>query len=152
MKCLQWLIAWVTIPVVLMIQTASADSLIQVSQAMVNEAPPTVTVQAAYLDIANNSDQAITLTNVNSPLFTRIEFHATRLKDGVASMIRQDEINIPANSIFSFSPGDYHLMLFNPTRPLKQGDQVPLQLEFSDGTSISVEAMVVKPGTEHHHH
>ena len=92
------------------------------------------------------------LSGAKSTNFEKIEFHLTVMKDGVASMHRQDDITIPAHSNFSFSPGKYHLMLFNPVQAVKNGDSVPLDLLFSNGETLTVEAEVKRATLEEHHH
>ncbi len=131
---------------------ASADSSLQINNIVIHEAPPTVKVLAGYLDIKNDSQQPISLISVKSPLFAKVEFHGTLIEDGVAKMVHEKEISIPAGSVFSFSPGQYHLMLFNPTQPLKSGDSVPLEFHFSDNTEIMVNAIVIKADSHEHHH
>jgi len=142
----------------LSVPSVFADNTIQISNAWINEAPPTVKVIAGYLTIKNISDKTLDLITASSPDFEKIEFHSTKMEDGIASMQKIDVIVIPASSEFSFSPGEYHLMLFNGKKALKEGDSVPLELTFSDGQTISIHAEVKRANittdisTEHHHH
>ncbi|MBI4006210.1 MAG: copper chaperone PCu(A)C [Gammaproteobacteria bacterium] len=137
----------------LSVSSVIADNAILISNAWINAAPPTVQVVAAYMNIRNNSDEQIDLISARSPLFERIEFHFTRIENGVAKMQKQDNIPIAARSEFSFSPGEFHLMLFNNRKPLKAGDMVPLQFTFSDGQTVTINAEVKSANiaTEHHH-
>ena len=62
---------------------------------------------------------------------------------------------IEAENYIELSPGAYHLMLFNPDRPLKAGDNVIIHFNFSDGSSSIIEAPVKKRISDahnHHHH
>lgn len=126
---------------------------IKISNARINEAPPNIKVHAGYLDIINDNEKAIELVGASSPVFEKVEFHLTRINQGITSMQQQANILIPAKSIFSFSPGQYHLMLFNNKQPVQQGDIIPLKLVFSDGESVQADMHVkhVVPG-EHNHH
>ena len=135
-------------------QPVMADGNIQISNAWINEAPPTVKMHAGYLTIQNLADEDITLVSAQSPSFNNIEFHNTEVKDGIASMSKQDTIIIPAHTEFHFSPGANHLMLFNNTTPLNEGDKVTLELTFSSGETIPVEAKVKRADSseQHHHH
>lgn len=134
------------------IRPAFSENTIGVSDVWVNEAPPTVKVLAGYLTISNDSDNPVNLTAIKSPDFKKIEFHLTIMKDGVASMKKQAEITVPAHSKFSFSPGKYHLMLFNPAQAVKSGDTIPLELSFSNGELMKVDADVKRSDHEEHHH
>lgn len=138
--------------ILIAIQPAFAQDQIEITNAWINEAPPTVKVLAGYLTVNNNSGEILKLTEARSPAFERIEFHLTRIQDGLASMHRQDTITIPAQSEFSFTPGNYHLMLFNPARAIKNGDKISLTLIFSNGKFFHVEAEVRRGNTDTHHH
>lgn len=133
--------------------TVLAAEDIQISNAWVNEAPPGMRMTAGYLEIANPAAQDLTLTGVTSPDFGNIEFHVTEIRDGVSSMRRRQTISIPAGGVFRFTPGQYHLMLINNTRPLASGDKVPLILTFDRGGPVTIEATVRRadPGAHDHH-
>src|SRR5690554_7576260 len=69
---------------------------IEVTGSWINEAPPTVKVLAGYMMICNSSDNPVDLVAVTSEDFERVEFHLTTMKDGIASMEKQERITIPA--------------------------------------------------------
>ena len=121
----------------------SVDS-IEINGAWIREAPPGATAMAGYLSISNNSDKNIILHSANSPAFKAIEFHRSIEKDGVYRMVPNLHIHIAANSTFELKPGDFHLMLFNPTNALKQGDTVNMELVFSNDRVISTTIPVKK--------
>ena len=128
---------------------------VDISNAWISEAPPTVSILAAYARIQNNSSDTKTLTSVTSPFFSSIEIHLSKITDGMVSMEKQSSLSISAGSTIELSPGNYHLMLFNPETPLKAGNTATLIFNFSDGTSESVQAPVTKRGNDghdHHHH
>lgn len=131
--------------------TAIAAGGVSVSNAWINEAPPGAGVLAGYLTIVNNSVTDKELVDAGSEMFEKIEFHLTTMDSGVASMRRQDLINIPAGTTFRFEPGAYHLMLFRPLRQLQAGDIVTLELAFAGGENIQVDAVVKRGHTGHSH-
>lgn len=139
--------------VLLSINFSLAAENIKIRNACINEAPPNVKVHAGYLDIINENDKPIVLVGASSPVFEKVEFHVTRIDQGITSMQQQANILIPAKSTFSFSPGQYHLMLFNNKQPVRQGDAIPLELVFADGESIhtSMQVKHVVPGEQNHH-
>ena len=135
------------------VQSVFAQNSIEITDVWINEAPPTVKILAGYFTIKNHSDDPVDLVTAHSPSFQKIEFHLTETQDGVARMQKLETISIPAQSDFSFSPGEYHLMLFNPTNTPKSGDLIPLQLTFSNGIRIDVDVEVKRGNqTGHHHH
>ncbi len=133
---------------------ADNNKNISISDVWISEAPPTVSVLAAYARIENTSAEKQTLISVTSPMFSNIELHLSKVIDGMAHMEKQSTLVIPANSFIILSPGSYHLMLFNPGSTLKVGDKTNITFTFDDGTSSSVEANVKKRGNneyKHHH-
>ena len=139
--------------ILIAVQSVFAQNSIEITDVWINEAPPTVKILAGYFTINNHSDDPVDLVTAHSPSFQKIEFHLTETQDGVARMRKLETISIPAQSDFSFSPGEYHLMLFNPTNTPKSGDLIPLQLTFSNGIRIDVDVEVKRGNqTGHHHH
>jgi copper(I)-binding protein len=128
---------------------------VQVKDAWVREGPPTAQVLAGFMKVHNGSDKSAALVGASSPAFGRIELHRTVMEDGVARMIAQDRIEIPAGADIAFEPGGLHLMLFDPTHPLTQGDELALAIELEDGRRIETQAQVRRMmggSMEHHHH
>ena len=123
-------------------ETPSAP--VSISQAWVREAPPNATAMAGYMQIKNITDENIILHAASSSAFSSIEFHRSVEKDGVYRMIPHLHLHIAANSTFELKPGDYHLMLFNPVNPLKDGDEVTLMLTFSKNQIVEVVVPVKK--------
>jgi hypothetical protein len=87
----------------------------------------------------------------------RIELHRTEMREGVARMIEQERVEIPAGASVAFEPGGLHLMLFDPPEPLRAGDSVQIELALEGAETVSVEAQVRKMtgadmGHDHHHH
>lgn len=136
------MISWFLFYLFIIVRPVLAEFNIEIKDAWISEAPPTVKVMAGYFTILNHTEKPVDLITIQSPAFARIEFHLTGTEDGLAHMQKVEVITIPAKSDFSFSPGAYHLMLFKPTQVPKTGDLIPLQLIFSNGISIDVEAEV----------
>jgi len=138
---------------------ASACENITVQNAWIREAPPTIKVMAGYLDIENSSDKELILLAAESDDYERIEFHQSQIEKGVAKMQQQNEIIIARNSTFSFTPGGFHLMMFNPTSPMREGRLTSIKLIFKGGDkgdkTHTFDAMVKRSDStkshEHHH-
>jgi copper(I)-binding protein len=55
------------------------------------------------------------------------------------------QVEIPAGGVLSLAAGSYHLMLEQPTRPLKPGDQVSITFHFAGGSSRTARFDVRSP-------
>jgi len=125
--------------------SAAADQPpVRVSGAWIREAPPVVTTLGGYMTLENTSDEPLAIVGGSSPSFARVEIHRTEITGGVARMVRQDRVALPARGAVAFEPGSYHLMLMKPTQPLVQGDSATITLELEDGRSVAVVAAVRK--------
>ncbi len=139
--------------VVFFLNHASAGENIAVQNAWIREAPPTIKIMAGYLEIENLSDKTLNLISAESSKFERIEFHLSQTEDGVARMQQQDEIMIAPSTTFSFEPGGYHMMLFNNTAPMREGDLASIKLTFADHGTLMFDAMVKRTdSTDSHNH
>lgn len=108
------------------------EANLTIEDAWISEAPPVSKVMVAYMDIINNSDKQIVIATAGSFMYSSIEFHETVHEDGMARMVRYDEITVPAHGKVQFKRGGKHFMLFNPTKHLKAGDTVKMKLTTND--------------------
>jgi len=86
----------------------------------------------------------VVLTRVDSPAFGHVMLHKTEVIDGVARMIHQDDIVVPAKGVVELKPGSFHLMMPAPQKRLVEGDRVDFILTLSNGDTIRVQADVRK--------
>jgi len=121
-----------------------AESTLQVEDAWVREAPPNAHMMAAYMTLMNRGAGDAVLTQVDSPAFGHVMLHKSEVVDGVARMIHQHEIVIPAHGSVELRPGSFHLMMPAPDKRLVEGDRVDFVLTFSNGDTIRVQADVRK--------
>jgi len=144
----------------LLVSTAvAAQADIEFDNIWIAEAPPGSQVMAAYMDIKNTGDRALQLSPPQSDDFKKIEFHRTFHENGMARMQQQSEIAIPAHETVKLEPGSYHMMLFNPARKLKAGDESTLIFQISNDNTIRITAVVKKAvfkqsgdHSDHSHH
>jgi len=128
-----------------------------IEAAWIRQAPPVARVMAGYMTLRNPSDEVLILRGAESPFFEKVEIHRTRMKGGMAGMMRQELVEIPPHGELEFAPGGLHLMLTGPKRPLGVGDAVTITLLFDGGHSLPVR-FTVRPleGMErsgnHQHH
>jgi copper(I)-binding protein len=128
----------------LLTPSAGADDGLIVDRAWIREAPPGASMMAAYLVISNPGDTDATLVAVESPAFSHVMLHKSETVDGVARMVHEDSLRIPAHGSVTLEPGSYHLMMPAPQARLQEGDQVEFLLHFADDSSVSVTADVRK--------
>jgi len=126
-----------------------------VKNAWIPEAPPVSKVMAAFMVFQNSSNKDINITEISSPDFGHVEMHLSVIVDGVAKMLPQKQLTIPANGQLVLKPGSYHLMLFNAKRALKSGDVAAIDITMSDGNRFSTRVLVKKSTMkmmDHSHH
>ncbi|MBB3235564.1 copper chaperone PCu(A)C [Phyllobacterium endophyticum] len=115
---------------------------------------PGAKVGGGYLKIDNGSNEPDRLVGGSSPAAARIEVHEMKM-DGSIMKMRQlkDGLEIPAGGSAELSPGGAHLMLIDLTSPLREGDMVPVTLDFAKAGKVDVRFMVAPAGAksmEHH--
>ena len=71
-----------------------------------------------------------------------VMMHMSMHKNGEASMMMVDKIDVAPGKTVQFAPGGYHLMLMHRKKDLKVGDKVLINLEFSDGQKMDVQFKV----------
>jgi copper(I)-binding protein len=127
---------------------------LSIEEPWVREAPPGAMALAGYMEIKNTGSEARALIGAESTAFERVELHLSVHEDGVARMIAQEAMPIPAGGELELEPGGYHLMLMRPRQTLSAGDSVPMRLRFDDGSTLELQMPVVKAqgGMDHNHH
>lgn len=126
------------------IHQANDEKHLVIEDAWIAEAPPVSKVMAAYMRFNNSGEKAIEIIHAESELYSSIEFHETKQENGIARMIRHDTFNIPANNKLELMPGGPHMMLFNPTKRLTEGDTVSIKLTTNNNKIKTVTLPVKK--------
>lgn len=82
-----------------------------------------------------------------------VHIHKSEEKDGVATMSMVEQIEIPADGMLAMKPGGLHIMLLGPKSTVNLGDEIKITLNFEDGTSVDINALVKKrhAHTQHNH-
>ncbi|WP_417545903.1 copper chaperone PCu(A)C [Marinobacter sp.] len=105
--------------------------------------PPGTPMGVGYLVIRNHSDRDVTLISASTPRAGHVSMHKTLMKDGVMRMEPlKGGLAISAGEAVELKPLSYHLMLEKLTEPLKEGETIPLVLEFEGAEAIEVELNV----------
>ena len=108
---------------------------IQVSNAWIRLLPAGVPA-AGYFELRNLGKAPLRLVSATSAAFGNIMLHRSLEENGRSSMLHLDEIDVPAQGRIVFKPGDYHLMLVQPTRALEPGGRVAVTLQFATGETV----------------
>jgi hypothetical protein len=126
---------------------AAAD--VAVRDPWIAEAPPGAMAAAAYMVLENDGAEPRSAIGAESAVCERIEFHRSETKDGIARMVEQSSLSVPAGGRLALEPGGNHMMLIRPVA-LRAGDRVKITLELADGETLAVEA-VVRERARHAH-
>jgi periplasmic copper chaperone A len=130
---------------------AQAAGSIMVENAWVREAPPGAAASAGYMTVRNMGDKPRALVGANCADFGSTMLHRTVMQDGMAKMIHQMMIEIPAGGSVTFKPNDFHVMLMKPKHALKAGDKVDITLKFKNGESkkVTYQVRAAEGGMDH---
>jgi copper(I)-binding protein len=111
---------------------------IEVSNGWVRLLPAGVPA-AGYFELRNKSKVPIRLVGASSLAFGTVMLHRSVEENGRSTMLHLDEIDVPAQGRITFKPGDYHLMLMQPTRALEPGGRIPVTLQLATGEKVTTQ-------------
>ena len=120
-----------------------ADGL-KVVDAMVPLAPPTAMAHAAYFSLTNEGDDVRRLIGVQAGGYAVAHIHWSEIKNDIATMSSVDLVEIAPGQTVTFEHGGLHVMLMKPQAPTAEGDAVSLTLEFADGATKAVRAVITR--------
>mgnify|MGYP001819916919 CR=1 FL=1 len=123
----------------------SADGIagkVSVIDPYVRAVPPVTKTSAAFMQLRNDNDTDGSLVRAETPAAGAVELHTHTMDEGVMRMRQIPQISLPPNTTVFLEPGGLHVMLFDLKAPLSPGDEVPITLTFSDGSSKAVTAEV----------
>ena len=129
-----------------------------ISQAWSRQTPSGAKVAGAYLTIENKGATADRLISGSGDVAGKVEVHEMAMEGGVMKMRPLDKgLVIEPGKTLKLAPGGYHLMLMDLKSQLKQGDKVPMTLEFEKAGKVNVSLDVQgvgaqAPGGDHSGH
>lgn len=104
---------------------------------------------AGYLTIENKGSAPDRLVAVSGDVAGRIEVHEMAVNNGVMTMRPLEKgLVIEPGKTVALAPGGYHLMLMELKSPLKQGDKLPVTLEFEKAGKVAVTLEVQAVGAK----
>lgn len=115
--------------------------------------PPNAATSAVFVELMNHTEQNRAIVAASTPAAGKVELHDV-IHDGDVMQMRQvDQIEIPAQGHVSLKPGSLHIMLFELTKPLVEGESIDVELTFANGEKQTFNAPIkaVMKGMKHHH-
>ncbi|KGQ19811.1 Copper(I)-binding protein [Lysobacter dokdonensis DS-58] len=104
--------------------------------------PGGMPMHAGFGRFENPCATPATITGAKSASYASVEMHETRLVDGVSRMRAVPTLPVAAKGSAEFKPGGLHMMLMDPTKPLKAGDKVRIEFALQDGRVVRGEFLV----------
>lgn len=120
-----------------------------ISQAWARATPTGAKVGGGYLTIENKGASADRLIGGSADAAGRIEVHEMAVTNGVMTMRPLDKgLAIEPGKTVKLAPGGNHLMMFDLKSQLKQGDKLPVTLEFEKAGKVTVSLDVQGVGAQ----
>ena len=115
---------------------------VEIDGAYARASIPNVPNSAAFFVIKNNSDKDIAITSANSDIAEKNELHTHIEENKMMKMMKIEKLVVPAKSSLELKSGGDHVMLMGLKKELKVGDEISLELSFSDGDKKSIKVPV----------
>jgi copper(I)-binding protein len=120
-----------------------------ISQAWSRATPNGAKVAGGYLTIENKGTTPDRLVSGSAEIAGKFEIHEMAMNNGVMTMRPLDKgLAIEPGKTVKLAPGGYHLMIMDLKGPLKQGDKVPVTLEFERAGKVNLSLDVQGVGAQ----
>jgi len=129
-------------------QEIKAGDLV-ITQAWSRATPSGAKIAGAYVTIENRGAAPDRLIGGSGDIAGRFEIHEMAMDGGVMKMRPLDKgLAIEPGKTVKLAPGGYHLMLFDLKSQLKQGDKVPVTLQFEKAGKVALSLDVEGVGAQ----
>ena len=119
-------------------QPVKAGDLV-ISNAWTRATPGGAKVGGGYLTIENKGTTADKLVGGTTTVAGKLEVHQMSMSDGVMKMHPvEGGLTIEPGKTVKLAPGGYHLMMVDLKQPFKQGETVPVTLQFEKAGKVAV--------------
>jgi periplasmic copper chaperone A len=110
-----------------------------ITQAWSRATPGGAKIGSGYLTIENKGSAPDRLIGGSADVADKVQVHQMATNNGVMTMRPLDNgLSIEPGKTVKLAPGGYHLMLLDLKSPLKQGDKVPVTLEFEKAGKVKL--------------
>jgi len=117
---------------------AKAGDLV-ITQAWSRATPGGAKIAGGYLTIENKGTAPDRLVGGSGDSAGKVEIHEMAMNNGVMTMRPLDKgLAIEPGKTVKLAPGGSHLMLMDLKKPFKQGDKVPVTLEFEKAGKVTL--------------
>ncbi|MEU2253635.1 copper chaperone PCu(A)C [Nocardia xishanensis] len=101
-------------------------------------------MSAAFGELTNRGDKALTVVSATSPASARVELHEVVADASGTKTMRPKKggFVIPAHGSLALAPGADHIMFMGLNGPLRTGSETPVTLSFDDGSTMTFTAQV----------
>jgi copper(I)-binding protein len=129
-------------------QEMKAGDLV-ITQPWSRATPAGAKVAGGYLTIENKGSAPDRLVSGAGDVAGKVEIHEMAMNNGVMTMRPLDKgLTIEPGKTVKLAPGGYHLMLMDLKGPLKQGEKVPVTLEFEKAGKVTLSLDVQGVGAQ----
>jgi copper(I)-binding protein len=110
-----------------------------ISQAWTRATPGGAKTGGGFLTIENKGTASDKLIGASADVAGKVEVHEMTTNDGVMKMRPvEGGLTIDPGKTVKLAPGGYHLMMMGLKNPLKQGDKLPVTLQFEKAGKVAV--------------
>jgi periplasmic copper chaperone A len=110
-----------------------------ISQAWTRATPGGAKTGGGYLTIENKGSAPDKLIGASADAAGKVELHEMAMNNGVMTMRPlENGLAIEPGKTVKLAPGGFHLMMMDLKNPLKQGDKVPVTLQFEKAGKVAV--------------
>jgi copper(I)-binding protein len=96
-------------------------------------------IGSGYLTIENTDSAPDRLIGGSADVADKVQVHEMTMNNGMMTMRPLDQgLTIEPAKTVKLAPGGYHLMLLDLKSPLKQGDKLPVTLEFEKAGKVKL--------------
>src|SRR4029450_5295932 len=129
-------------------QEVKAGDLV-ITQPWSRATPGGAKIAGGFLTIENKGTTPDRLVSGSGDVAGKVEIHEMAMNNGGMTLgPRGKGVPVEAGKTVKLAPGGYHLMLMDLKIPLKQGDKVPLTLEFEKAGKVTLSLDVQGVGVE----
>ena len=120
-----------------------------ITQAWSRATPSGAKIAGGYLTIENKGATPDRLLGGSGDIAGRVEVHEMTMNNGVMTMRPLDKgLAIEPGKTVKLAPGGYHLMIMDLKTPFKQGDKVPVTLQFEKAGKVTLSLDVQGVGAQ----
>ncbi|MGA8899020.1 copper chaperone PCu(A)C [Bradyrhizobium sp.] len=143
MKKILGMLSGIVLMAVLIAAPVRADEVkagdLVITQAWSRATPGGAKIGGGYLTIENNGKTADRLEGGTADIAGKIEVHEMSMDNGVMKMRPVERgLTIDPGKTVKLAPSGIHLMIMDLKAPLKQGEKVPVTLNFEKAGKVSI--------------